>query len=191
MLQVPVETSMKTLYAVLISLVFTAATTAQQSVADAARKARAQSHPGTATVRLDGDSMPRLATSSSTEPEKAKDSGQPSDTKSADAKTASTDQGKDKPAKSKSEEWIKKIEDQKKEIATLQRELDILQREQRLRAAAFYGDAGTQLRDQAKFAEDSRKEQADIDAKKQALNEARQKLEDLQEAARKAGVSTS
>jgi hypothetical protein len=175
---------MKTIYLALISLIFTAAMTAQQSVADAARKARAQSHPGTATVRLDGDSMPRLATSSSTDPEKAKDA----DTKSAGAKPADTSTA---PPKPKGEDWTRKIEEQKKEIATLQRELDILQREQRLRAAAFYGDAGTQLRDQAKFAEDSRKEQADIDAKKQALSEAQQKLTDLQEAARKAGASTS
>lgn len=180
---------MKTIHSILILLMLTAAATAQQSVADAARQARTQKRPGTATVRLDGDAMPRLATASSAEPEKAKGTEQPADAKPADGK----DQAKAKPAepaKPKAEEWTRKIEEQKKEIATLQRELDILQREQRLRAAAFYGDAGTQLRDQAKFAEDSRKEQADIDAKKQALAEAQQKLADLQEAARKAGVST-
>jgi hypothetical protein len=180
---------MKTLYSVLILLILGAAATAQQSVADAARQARSHNRPGTATVRLDGDAMPRLATSSAEPAE-----GTIPDAKPADAKTAGKDQAKAKPAeppKPKAEDWTRKIEDQKKEIATLQRELDILQREQRLRAAAFYGDAGTQLRDQSKFAEDSRKEQADIDAKKQALAEAQQKLADLQEAARKAGVSTS
>jgi hypothetical protein len=190
---------MKTIHSVLILLVLTTAATAQQSVADAARQARSQKHPGTATVHIDGDSMPRLATASSAEPAKAKDTQQPADTKGADAKPADAnatdgkDQAKGKaaePPKPKAEDWTSKIEEQKKEIATLQRELDILQREQRLRAAAFYGDAGTQLRDQAKFAEDSRKEQAEIDAKKQALAEAQQKLEDLQEAARKAGAST-
>ncbi len=55
-------------------------------------------------------------------------------------------------------------------------------------AAAYYGDAGTMLRDQAKFAEDTRKEQDEINTKKQALDAAQQKLEDLQEQARKAGL---
>ena len=44
------------------------------------------------------------------------------------------------------------------------------------------------LRDQTKFAEDSRKEQAEIDGKKQALDAAQQKLADLQEQARKTGL---
>ena len=44
------------------------------------------------------------------------------------------------------------------------------------------------LRDQAKFAEDSRKEQDEMNAKKQALDTAQQKLADLQEQARKAGM---
>ena len=61
---------------------------------------------------------------------------------------------------------------QSKEIATLQRELDIAQREAKLRASAYYGDAGTMLRDQARFAEDSRKEQDEINTKKQALDTA-------------------
>src|SRR5215471_5171353 len=188
---------MKTISSVVILLIFAASATAE-SVADAARKARTQQHSGTEAIRLDGDSMPRLATASvsSSEPEKAKDSDQPADAKASDAKPAdaktadSKDQAK-APPKPTADDWAKKIEAQKKEIATLQRELDILQREQRLRAATFYADAGTQLRDSGKFAEDSRKEQADIDGKKQALTDAQQKLEDLQEAARKAGSPTS
>ena len=45
------------------------------------------------------------------------------------------------------------------------------------------------LRDQGKFVEDSRKQQEEIDAKKQALADAKQKLEDLQEQARKTGIT--
>jgi hypothetical protein len=66
--------------------------------------------------------------------------------------------------------------------------LDIAEREARLRAAAFYGDAGTMLRDQAKFADETRKQQDEINGKKQALDAAQQKLEALQEQARKAGM---
>ena len=58
-------------------------------------------------------------------------------------------------------------------------------------AAAFYADAGVMLRDQERYAQDSRKAQSEIDSKKQTLADARQKLEDLQEQARKAGISAS
>jgi predicted nucleic acid-binding Zn-ribbon protein len=44
------------------------------------------------------------------------------------------------------------------------------------------------MRDQAKFAEDTRKAQDEINGKKQALETAQQKLADLQEQARKAGL---
>jgi hypothetical protein len=127
----------------------------------------------------------------------------PADDKSADAKPADAnpaDAAKEKEAvkkdsgeskKQKNEELKKKIDAVKQEIAILQRELDVAQREGRLRAAAYYADAGTMLRDQTKFAEDSRKEQAEIDAKKEALASAQQKLADLQEEARRAGLPAS
>jgi hypothetical protein len=66
-----------------------------------------------------------------------------------------------------------------------------MQREQKLRAAAYYGDAGTMLRDSAKYTEESKKQQDEIDAKKQALDAAQQKLADLEEQARKAGMHES
>lgn len=189
---------MKKVYPILIAMVL-AGGIAAQSVADAARQARANKRPSGSTIRYEGDATPRLAVAATDKRGKDKNAEQPADTttsaakaqegqaavaKSAEAKTADN---KDE-AKAK---WVSKIEDVKKEIATIQRELDILQREQRLRAAAFYGDAGTRLRDQGKFAEESRKEQEDIDAKKQALADAQQKLADLQEQARKAGVPTT
>jgi hypothetical protein len=46
------------------------------------------------------------------------------------------------------------------------------------------------LRDQAKYAEDTRKEQDEINTKKQALDAGQQKLADLQEQARKSGIKT-
>ena len=58
----------------------------------------------------------------------------------------------------------------------------------RLRAAAFYADAGNQLRDEKKWAEDQRKYQSDMEGKQKELEEAKQKLVDLQEEGRKAGV---
>jgi hypothetical protein len=159
----------------------------QQSLGDIARQNRAQKK-GSAAVRLNDDNMPRTLIAN------ADDNASKSDDKTA--KATDTDKDKDKdhakaPTKSNSEQIVKAVEAQKQEISRLQRELDVAQREQRLRAAAFYGDAGTMLRDQAKYTEDSRKLQDEIDGKKQALDAAQKKLADLQEQARKAGLSST
>ncbi len=87
------------------------------------------------------------------------------------------------------EEWSKKIDDQKQKIADIAHELDLLQRENKLRAAAYYADAGTRLRDQQNYAEQDRKYQKDIADKQKALDDAKAALSDLQEEARKAGAS--
>ena len=152
------------------------------SLGEAARQARAQRSRTPATIRLEGDGLVM--------PDSSKNANM--DVPATDAKAAdSKDDGKKSSAdevKQKTEDWNKKIDAQRNEIVLLQRELDVAQREQRLRAAAFYADAGTQLRDPARYAEDSRKEQELIDSKKQALDRAQEKLADLQEQARKAGV---
>jgi chromosome segregation ATPase len=167
---------------------FVAAAYSQQSLGDVARANRAKKHASSSTVKLDDDSMPHSsAPSAGSEAEAARKS----DDKSAEAKDADQKDAKKDTAeaqKQKTDALQKQIESEKKEVATLQRELDIAQREARLRAAAFYGDAGTMLRDQAKFAEDTRKEQGEINDKKKALDAAQQKLDDLQEQARKAGM---
>lgn len=162
-------------------MLFAAGAWAQQTLGEIARQNRAKKKPAS-TVRLDDDNMPRTLTSN---PE--------DDTKKDADKPATSDKEKDKKEaaeadKAKNDKLADQIKAQKEEISKLQRELDIVQREQRLRAAAFYADAGTRLRDQGKFAEDSRKEQSEIDTKKQALDAAQQKLADLQEQARKAGL---
>lgn len=194
---------MKPIFLSLTVLVLSAAAAAQQSqsLGDVARKARSQQQKTPASMTFDQDNMHApsgvVSTVGQEKPE-AESTDKSADAKGADTKDSKTDdkgtkdKDKDKkpPEKAKSEDWTAKLEDQKKEIASLQRELDILQREQRLRAAAFYGDAGTQMRDQKKFADDSRTEQEQINSKKQSLDAAQQKLSDLQEQARKAGVSS-
>ena len=170
----------KILFSFLMLSLATAVAVAQQSLGDAARKARAEKKAPAAVV-IEGEGTPQF-------------DSQPSEATSPEAKAADKSQVKKSAAeleKQKTDDWNAKIAAQKKEIALLQRELDVVQREQRLRAAAFYADAGVQLRDQAKYAEDSRKEQEQIDTKKKALDQAQQKLEDLQEQARKAGAHVS
>lgn len=115
----------------------------------------------------------------------ATDAGKPA---SGDASKAGATE---KDAAAAAEEEKKKLaEDTTKtqeEIERLTRELDVLQRENRLRAASYYADAGTRLRNEAQFAADSRRYQQDIEAKQNAINAAKQKLAGLQEQARRSG----
>lgn len=179
---------MKTIYTMLVMCLFVGAAAAaqDQSLGDVARANRAKKHASASAIKLDDETVARTSSpSTSSEPDTAKKA----DEKAGEAKDA--DAAKARPAEGQKSDDIKKqIDAQTKEIAILQRELDVAQREARLRAAAYYGDAGTMLRDQTKYAEDTRKEQDEINTKKQALDAAQQKLSDLQEQARKAGIRT-
>ena len=55
-------------------------------------------------------------------------------------------EGRQPDAQKANDEWKQKIADQQGKIDLLSRELDVTQREYRLRAAAFYADAGNRLR---------------------------------------------
>ncbi len=176
---------MKRILPLLMLVAFAASAWAQQSLGEIARKYRAQKKP-TSTIRLDDDNMPRKLDANPDEDVKKESDSDDKAAANDQAKKEATDKAKDDKDK-----LAGQIKDQKEEISRLQRELDVTQREQRLRAAAYYADAGTQLRDQTKFADDSRKEQDEIDSKKQALTAAQQKLDDMQEQARKSGVRTN
>jgi len=89
------------------------------------------------------------------------------------------------------EEWKNKIAAQKKEVTLSERELDVLQREYRLRAAAFYADAGNRLRNQQQWVHDDQQYRDRIALKEKQVQEAKQKLQDLQEQARKDGMPSS
>jgi hypothetical protein len=165
---------------------------AQDSLGDIARRARMQK-AATSGVRVyDNDNLPRqgdLGTAVVT------GGNAPA---SADAKAAADSKAGGKGSSGKAaagagtqvsaDEWSGKIADQKKQIAQLERELNVLVRESQIRATVFYADAGTRLRDQQKFSDDTRKSNDDIAAKTKELEDAKQKLDDMQEQARKAGV---
>jgi hypothetical protein len=89
------------------------------------------------------------------------------------------------------DEWKGKIDEQKDDISLVSRELDVLQREYRLRAAAFYADAGNRMRDSKDWDKEDTQYKQQIADKQKAVDEAKQKLEDLQENARKAGVPST
>ncbi len=182
---------MKKIVLFAVMCLFATAAVAQQSLGDVARANRSKKH-ATATTNLDDDNFARSSAPAAEPTAKADAAGK--DASKAEDKSAGSGDAKKEAADAqdkKNDQLKNQIETQKKEIATLQRELDVAEREARLRAAAYYADAGVMLRDQARFAEDSRKAQAEIDNKKQALSAAQEKLGDLQEQARKAGLPSS
>ncbi len=88
-------------------------------------------------------------------------------------------------------QWSEKIAAQKDQIDLAGRELDVLQREYQIRAAAMYADAGNRMRNSADWDKQDAQYKQQIADKQKALDDAKQKLEDLQEDARKAGVPSS
>jgi len=150
-----------------------------QSLGDFARQQRQTKRPSTAKVYTNDD-IPSLA---APKPEAAA-TGQPSAGK--DAKTEAKPPAEDK-AKAAAALQAK-ADALNKQIALLEREYTVAEREYKLRTAVYYADAGNSLRDPKKWAEQDRQYQAEMATKKKAIDDARQKLADLQEQARKEGL---
>jgi hypothetical protein len=88
-------------------------------------------------------------------------------------------------------QWGDKISAQKDQIDLLSRELNVLQREYQIRAAALYADAGNRMRNSADWDKQDAQYKQQIADKQKALEDAKQKLDELQEGARKAGAPPS
>jgi hypothetical protein len=150
---------------------------------------------------FDNDNLPvndKLSVIGEARPAAAAPSG--SENKPTDA-NASTASGDNKPAKPKSPEqeaadkkaaeakqWQDKIDAQKSSIDLAARELDVTQREYQLRAAAMYADAGNRMRNSAEWDKEDAQYKQQIADKQKAVDDAKAKLDDIQEGARKAGV---
>jgi hypothetical protein len=84
--------------------------------------------------------------------------------------------------------WKDKLAGEKDKISLLSRELDVLQREHQLKAAEFYADTARRTQNPNGFvAEDTKYKQQIADKQKQ-LDDAKAKLNDLQDEARKSGA---
>jgi hypothetical protein len=84
--------------------------------------------------------------------------------------------------------WQGKLASQKDAIDLAARELDVLQREYQLRAAQMYADVGNRLRNSTQWDKQDADYKQKIADKQKALDDAKQKFEDMQEDARRAGV---
>lgn len=184
------------------ALMLLAGVAAAQSVADVARQTRKEHAHKPAPKVFTNDNLPLNAPISVTGQPPAPDqqSAQAGDsgTQAAAGDNAGKDTKPDADKKTYAEkrdaamkEWKQKFAQQKQQIALLEREINVLQGEYRLRAAAYYADAGNALRNQAEWAKEDRDYRARLDAKQKQLDQAKQKLEDMQEAARKAGMPNS
>jgi hypothetical protein len=174
------------------------------SLGDYARQVRKS--PGSATKPkvFDNDNLPTQdklsivgATPASTEPrqqESSSASAPSGDNKAAtETKAASSDNGAlDEAAKQAAwKQWGDKIAAQKSTIELLGRELDVLQREYQVRAAAMYADVGNRLRNSGDWDKQDAQYKQQIADKQKAVDDAKQKLDDILEEARKAGVPSS
>ena len=88
-----------------------------------------------------------------------------------------------------SDQWKQNFAAQKAKVDLLTRELDVAQREYRLRAAAFYADAGARLRNQGSWDNEDAQYKQQIAQKQKAVDDAKKALDDLKEQGRKTGVA--
>jgi hypothetical protein len=87
--------------------------------------------------------------------------------------------------------WQEKLTGQKEQVSMASRELDVTQREYQLRAAAMYADAGNRLRNSVQWDKEEATYKQQLAEKQKALDEAKQKLEDMKDEAVKAGIPSS
>jgi hypothetical protein len=167
----------------LFVVAMSAAAAAQATVADVAREYRKTKSANSRVLTNESLSL-RSAQSDSS----AASSAVSSDSSKADSKAEKPADDSPEARQKAADEWKSRIEAKKAEIVQLQRELDVAQRENKLRAAAYYGDAGTRLRDSAKYAEEDRKYQSEIANKQAAITAAQQAVDKMRDDARRAGV---
>ena len=151
--------------------------------------------------RFDNDNLPKTDTLSvvgKPADQSAPNSSDAADKAQSDQKADdSTKLGESKPgepAKDRQkmyDEWKKKITAQQEQVNLLAREMDVMQREYRLRAAAFYADAGNRLRNAGSWDKEDAQYKQQLAEKQKNLDAAKEELQDLRERARKAGVPSS
>jgi hypothetical protein len=126
--------------------------------------------------------------SAATAPSGSENQPAPNGSATAPAKPKSpAEEAADKKA-AEAKQWQDKLDTQKGQIDLAARELDVTQREYQLRAAAMYADAGNRMRNSTEWDKEDAQYKQQIADKQKALDDAKTKLEDLQENARKAGA---
>ena len=172
----------------------------QSSLGDYARKVHKDPNVKAKPKVFDNDNLPKedkLSIVGEAAPVIAADASADSSSKAA-AASSGKDGAAANPAASTNDEqskklaewktWQDKLTAQRNSIDLASRELDVLQKEYQLRAAAMYADVGNRLRNSAEWDKEEGEFKQKIADKQKAVDEAKQKLTDLEEDARKAGV---
>jgi len=164
--------------------------------ARAAKKAKAGSAKSSKTY--DNDTMPDKGTvnvvgAAAAEPDnKDAASSATSGEKTDASQTPEMKAGQSAEDRGKAEsEWKQKIDDQKGKVDLLSREVDVLQRERQVKQADFYSSTARAVQNARGFDEEDAKYKQQIADKQKALDDAKAKLSEMQENARKAGVPSS
>ena len=87
--------------------------------------------------------------------------------------------------------WKDKIDAQKASVDLASRELDVLEREYHVKQAEFYSNTASRVENPNGFADDDAKYKQQITDRQKKLDEAKQKLSDLQDEARAEGAPNS
>jgi hypothetical protein len=181
------------------------ASSAGQSLGDYARQVRKEPDAKPKKKVFDNDNLPKEDKLSvvGNAPAPGAEAAAPAESKpaeSANAAPAKAEAGAPPADTSKMDQaqkeaawkqWGDRLKAQQETIDLLTRELDVAQREYQIRAAAMYGDVGNRLRNSADWDKQDAQYKQQIADKQKALDDAKQKLEDLREEARKAGVPSS
>jgi hypothetical protein len=166
-----------------------------QSLGEAARQARKKkSAPSPAQKVYTNENLPTNAPISvmSGSGVSGSSSSDDKDNKGdATAKAASAQGAGAGDQKKAQDEWQARFAEQKNKIQLLEREIDVIERERQVQVSVFYADAGARLRDDRKWADQERKYKSDLESRQKQLADAKQRLEDMQEEARKAGLPAS
>jgi Glu-tRNA(Gln) amidotransferase subunit E-like FAD-binding protein len=155
-----------------------------QSLGDVARKERARPKPQAARVYTNDD-IPSVDLSK-------EEASTPKDANTESVTSAAKDEDKKSAIEKQhalNEEWKNRVAKEKANVADIEREIDLMQREEKLRVAVYYSDAGNRLRDSKQWDDEQQKFQKDLADKQNKLSEAKTKLTDALEEARKAGAT--
>lgn len=177
----------------LLSPVILKAQNQQESVADAARKARAEKKPGIKpAVVYSNDNLDTIKGAVSVigeEPAAKIDSTAVKVKTDADAeapKKVETAAPEKAPAVKGEADWRKEFADARKTLADDSHELDVLQRELGLKSQQYYSDPNVAMKEQYTN-DDLNKTKKEIDDKTAAVAKDKQAISDLQDALRQAG----
>ncbi|MBI1749861.1 MAG: hypothetical protein HY234_08825 [Acidobacteria bacterium] len=164
-------------------LAFPVALAAQQqepNLVEAARKAReAKKSAPKAKLVFTNDNIPTTPDATTTAPDTA---AAPAD---ASSKASAAASGEEKKGLDGAD-WRKRFSEARGKLASAEKELDILQRELNLNQQQYYSDPNKAMREQYTRGEIN-KGRANIDAKKQEVEQLRRALADLEDELRRAG----